>query len=43
MLFPTQLAPIVVDAGRHTGVIIAASVALLVAGAFLSLKAYGRE
>ena len=43
MLFPIQLASIVIAAGRNTAVIGGALVVLLVVGAILSYKAYGRE
>ena len=43
MLFPIQLASVVVAVGRSTGVITAALIALLLVGVFLSYKAYGRE
>ena len=43
MLFPIQLASVVVAVGRSTGVITAALIALVLVGVFLSYKAYGPE
>ncbi len=43
MLFPIQLASIVVAVGRSTGVMSAALIVLLLAGTFLSYKGYSRE
>ena len=41
MLFPIQLASLVVSFAQNTGVMSAALVVLLLVGAFLSYKAYG--
>jgi hypothetical protein len=43
MLFLTQIAEIAARIGQSTGLIIAAAVVLLVLGAFLSFKGYGRD
>jgi hypothetical protein len=43
MLFPIQLAAIVVGVGQSTGLIAAVAVVLLVLGAFLSFKGYTRN
>jgi hypothetical protein len=43
MLFPIQLASIVVGVGRSTGAMSAALVVLLIVGALLSYKGYKRE
>lgn len=43
MLFPIQLASIVAGVGRNTGAVSAELVVLLIVGAFLSYKGYGRE
>ena len=43
MLFPIQLASIVVGVGRSTGVMSAALVVVLMVGSFLSYKGYSRE
>jgi hypothetical protein len=43
VLFPIRLATMVAELGQSTGVITAGAVVLLVAGAFLSIKGYGRE
>jgi hypothetical protein len=43
MLFPIQLASIVAGVGQSTGVITAALVVFLVAGAYLSYKGYAAE
>ncbi len=42
MFLPTRLAPLVVELGQNTTLIVAAAVVLLAMGAFLSFKAYGR-
>jgi len=43
ILFPSRLAEIALRAVHTTGVMPAAAIIILVLGAFLSLKAYGRE
>jgi uncharacterized membrane protein HdeD (DUF308 family) len=43
MLFGIRLAPMASTLGQRTSFILAVAIALLVVGAFLSLKAYGRE
>src|ERR1700730_10229537 len=43
VLFPIRLATIAAELSQSTGVITAAAVVLLVAGAFLSFKGYTRE
>ena len=43
ILLPTKLAEIAAGFGQNTGLITASAIVLLVVGAFLSFKAYGRE
>ena len=43
MLFPTQIAAIAAGVGRSTGLIVAATIVLLVLGAILSFKGYSRD
>ncbi len=43
ILFPTRLADIAVPLVHSTGVLATVAVVLLVVGAFLSFKGYGRE
>jgi hypothetical protein len=43
ILLPTKLAEMAAGFGQNTGLITASAILLLVVGAFLSFKAYGRE
>lgn len=43
MLFPTQIAAIAAGVGRSTGLIVTATIVLLVLGAILSFKGYSRD
>jgi hypothetical protein len=43
VLFPTQIAAIAAGVGRSTGLIVAATIVLLVLGAILSFKGYSRD
>jgi hypothetical protein len=43
ILLPTKLAEMAAGFGQNTGLITASAIVLLVVGAFLSFKAYGRE